>query len=257
MERDDEVKTKRSTTGSGKGNSYDYGARFYDPRAARWFSRDPFEQKYVGLSPYHYGFNNPIYFLDPNGKFTIPNHWKAYNETGTMNPLFGAIDGLFNDVAKMKDEKTHFDNCVNRQEVMKIVDEAGGWNNLGKHQEGDFFSHSNYVDIWDNLLQKGEVSGVIPLPDEVEEGSVFDNALKDKNNGLRTTNYPDKGDKDPYGHDNGYDQWSKDNPNAFGAKDELVDEDENNSETRNRRFKMAFDLYKRKLIKDKNNSSGE
>ena len=67
MERDDEVKEKRGTLGSGKGNSYDYGARFYDPRGVRWWKRDNFENKYPSLSPYSYSANNPILFIDPDG----------------------------------------------------------------------------------------------------------------------------------------------------------------------------------------------
>ncbi len=90
MERDDEVKSKRNIGGGiiiGKGNSYDYGARFYDPRGVRWWKRDNFENKYPSLSPYSYSANNPILFIDPDGnivkkaidEFTIQNEGKINN----------------------------------------------------------------------------------------------------------------------------------------------------------------------------------
>ncbi|MNU99839.1 hypothetical protein D3C71_899870 [compost metagenome] len=59
-ERDDELK--------GNGNSYDFGARMYDPRIGRWFSRDPLFQYYPDMSEYNYAANNPIYFVDADGR---------------------------------------------------------------------------------------------------------------------------------------------------------------------------------------------
>jgi RHS repeat-associated protein len=75
MEKDDEVK--------GDGNSYDFGARIYNPRIGRWLSLDPLESKYPDISPYVFAVNNPILFIDPDGRdvdvstLTDPKHQAA------------------------------------------------------------------------------------------------------------------------------------------------------------------------------------
>jgi len=47
---------------------YYYGARYYDPKLSIWMSVDPLAGKYPAWSPYNYTMNNPIKFIDPDGR---------------------------------------------------------------------------------------------------------------------------------------------------------------------------------------------
>jgi RHS repeat-associated protein len=59
-EKDDEI--------VGSGNSYDFGARQYDPRLGRFIALDPKMSEYASMSPYCFAANNPIKLIDVNGE---------------------------------------------------------------------------------------------------------------------------------------------------------------------------------------------
>ncbi len=58
---------------------YDFGARYYNPLLARWFNPDPANQF---ANPYIYCGNNPLMFVDPDGRFAF---W--------LIPVIGALIG--------------------------------------------------------------------------------------------------------------------------------------------------------------------
>jgi RHS repeat-associated protein len=52
-------------------DTYDYGARQYDPVLCRWDRMDPLCEKYYGISPYAYCAGNPVKLVDPDGRKVV------------------------------------------------------------------------------------------------------------------------------------------------------------------------------------------
>lgn len=79
MEKDDEVK--------GSGNSYDFGARIYDPRIGRWLSVDKLHKEAPNWTPYRFAFDNPVLYQDKDGNYETDGHYWSVLLVATLLKL--------------------------------------------------------------------------------------------------------------------------------------------------------------------------
>ena len=105
----------------------DYGARMYNPVIIQWTGIDPLAEKSRRWSPYVYCYNNPLIFIDPDGKLA---DWYLNKETGelyfnknlsseTINISGDTYDNIGNN--KMMGDMGVIARSYNQQESQKIA----------------------------------------------------------------------------------------------------------------------------------------
>jgi RHS repeat-associated protein len=94
-----------------------YGARDYDPYTGRWTAKDPILFDGGDFNLYRYAFNDPVNFIDSDGK----------NPLGIVAACalvaYGAYQ-LYNEIRDAVDAWNNYDVC--RQEMFDDVDQPGG-----------------------------------------------------------------------------------------------------------------------------------
>ncbi len=125
-------KEKDSETAS---DNYDFGARIYDGRLGRWLSLDPLMKEFVGFSAYNFGLNNPVYFIDPDGKkikeptkeFKNSPYYSVYKSLKSNNAIYRGLikkyntdEELFNITFDYKNMKTTAQASTTSEQRYKV-----------------------------------------------------------------------------------------------------------------------------------------
>jgi RHS repeat-associated protein len=135
MEGDDEI--------SGEGNSYDFGARMMNPRVGRWFTPDPKASNAPSLTPYRFGFNNPVRYLDPDGEYEIDGHFWTVLAYGIAKGLSVQQSIVLAVAAEHLDHHVHGDDfemstnpgtSTYANILRKVGVDAGTWSDGGDYR---------------------------------------------------------------------------------------------------------------------------
>lgn len=160
---------------------YDYGARLYDPAVARWTTMDPLCEKYYGISPYAYCFNDPLKFIDPDGKKVLiwyqdkkgNNQYFVYNGTQRGIPNNSFVFDFVHTYNYLK-------ACGAGKNIVKAVKDPSVLIELQEDNESTLYQNSNrkHTIFWESrkgiVLSNGQrQSPAVRLEHE------FDHAMDD------------------------------------------------------------------------------
>ena len=176
---------------------YYYGARYYDPKTSIWLSVDPLavynpvmETEFYGngqhnggvfysgnLNPYIYTYQNPIIYIDPNGKqvyFMSPPSHKDIGSEGVslladITPILGDVKGVIEGIAGrdiLGNKLSGFDRLLS---VLALSELRGGKNSIKEINKANKIVN-DLSPLKKGVFNNAKLRSVNKLLDEIKSG---------------------------------------------------------------------------------------
>ena len=229
---------------------YYHGARFNSSDIG-WLSVDPMADKYPEITPYHYCHWNPIKLVDPTGEFDYKIHERMVREAFTKSGSTFTIEqqnlivkgtGWYSDWNLRKDNSIHMDNYYptkkvsqlsNYQNIVNRYNEAvsnyqNKISNENYHDAGielhtiaDFYSHSNYIELFDKYMNGKEFTADdIPTFSEVLNNPQYSGFIDILQAELHTGKYQNWIFEQVTSKDNSHKYMNHDNDKSISGRSE-------------------------------------
>ncbi|MFV0545597.1 MAG: DUF5675 family protein, partial [Bacteroides sp.] len=168
-------------------NVYDYSARYMDPALGRFMTVDPLAEQFPHQSPYSAFNNNPIFYIDPDGRAAVtPGDF--YDREGTYLGTDGNDDGkvyLLNEgkVAKFENKAVNWGGTLAEASVNNLKEnstEVGGLIIQTRTEEGKDYTISEFKTVGGEnnvegyMLEPGGPSTTTPNQDKRIPEGVYD-----------------------------------------------------------------------------------
>lgn len=136
--------------------TYEYGARQYNSQIGRWNGVDPLAAKYFSISPFAYVANNPVKFVDPDGrvimdasiKQTYPHFYNYVNNQ--LGNFFLGSPAILNALSK------YSVGALDPATIKHAMSQGNGPNvivaDMAYGHEGEFVAETNTIKLSSRLV---------------------------------------------------------------------------------------------------------
>uniref|UniRef100_UPI0026248C06 RHS repeat-associated core domain-containing protein n=1 Tax=Ulvibacterium sp. TaxID=2665914 RepID=UPI0026248C06 len=190
-------------------NLYHANARSYDPVTGRFLQIDPYAAKFPNVSPYVYALNNPLAFLDPDGRIPITFHIRSFAPFNYFGGLFhgdGANRGFSRSqsvTSRVKQSFTLETSTGGLSDISTTSDPSGHlvfYGNPTADPSGSVdVTRTNFTDDFNSIGVGAEYAGANPFIPGSPDIDVFSSLsiVEDTKNGTLTISGALTGDNFP------------------------------------------------------------